>query len=232
MMTYTLSLGSLDIPCNITFKKVKNVNFRIKGDGSLRVSAPLNMNRQALIKIIHSKEQWIISHVTKIHEKECLYPPKWIDGERVSHLGQYYTIRIKAVESISMDGNHIIMPQRDNPDALKQLFFHWQKEEAKRLFSDLLNRYFNILFSNHHIRPHLKVKQMKSRWGSFSPKTHRIHLNQHLMGYPMASIEYVILHELTHLIYLNHSKKFYLHIKKYMPDYQQRIKALKLKKIN
>lgn len=228
---YTLKKGNLVIPCDMTFKRVKNVNFRIKGDGSLKVSAPLNMSKKELIRIIHSKEEWISNHVLKINENKSLYPSRWKSGNKVSYLGESYTILVSDVKDIFIDGKCLIMPNFKAAHLLERAFYAWQKQKAEKLFSQLLDQYFKRLFHNNEQKPRLKVKNMKSRWGSYSRKTHRIHLNQHLMGYPMASIEYVVLHELAHIICLNHSKEFYAIIERHMPDYRQRIKALKKKKI-
>ncbi len=72
----------------------------------------------------------------------------------------------------------------------------------------------------------VRIKSMKTRWGSCNYTKGYINLNLELIKKPKCAIEYVIFHELTHLIYPNHSKQFYSYISKYMPDWQERNKKL------
>ena len=68
---------------------------------------------------------------------------------------------------------------------------------------------------------------MKSRWGSFSARTNRIHLNQQLIFYPKLALEAVLAHEFAHVLVRNHSLKFYQVLLSWLPDYKERLKLLK-----
>jgi predicted metal-dependent hydrolase len=102
-----------------------------------------------------------------------------------------------------------------------------EEPEFRRILTGALNRLYPIVETFGVRMPSVTVRSMKTRWGSCSVHRGSIRLNSHLRFAPPESIDYVVLHELAHFLYPNHSKDFYGFIERYMPDWKQRKELLK-----
>ncbi|HHX93880.1 MAG TPA: M48 family metallopeptidase, partial [Tenericutes bacterium] len=102
----------------------------------------------------------------------------------------------------------------------------WYKNQAEIIFKERLDKIFSH-FEEKIPYPKLKIKKLKSKWGSCSIKTNSITLNQELIKYSIDIIDYVIIHELCHFIISNHSKHFWKYVKKYSPNYKDLRKNLR-----
>jgi predicted metal-dependent hydrolase len=102
-----------------------------------------------------------------------------------------------------------------------------EEPEFRRILTGALNRLYPIVETFGVRMPSVTVRSMKTRWGSCSVQRGSIRLNSHLRFAPPESIDYVVLHELAHFLYPNHSKDFYGFIERYMPDWKQRKELLK-----
>lgn len=95
-----------------------------------------------------------------------------------------------------------------------------EKLQAQELFQSRLDYWFETHFASRGlIKPALILRQMTSRWGSYSRKTHRVCLNYSLFRYPLELIDYVVVHELCHLVHHNHGKGFYLLLSSFLPNW-------------
>ena len=94
------------------------------------------------------------------------------------------------------------------------------------LYKEYLDRLFPIVGKYGAQHPTLRIRKMKTLWGSYSTRTHTITINQYLMKARPSLVEYVVLHELVHLLYPNHSKSFYDFLGTHMPDWKERKKTL------
>ena len=99
----------------------------------------------------------------------------------------------------------------------------WYKKEALKLFDTLLKKYCSIM--NLEINS-FTVKKLKSKWGSCDVIKKHITFNLELMKYPQSAVEYIVIHELAHLIEANHSKKFHNIVSLYMPEWKKEKKIL------
>lgn len=102
-----------------------------------------------------------------------------------------------------------------------------QKEQKREVLYELCQRYYPIIEQYGFAFPEVKIREMTSRWGSCRPTKGRITLNSKLLDKPRDAMEYVVLHELAHFVYPNHSKAFYQFIETYMPDWKDRERKLK-----
>ena len=102
----------------------------------------------------------------------------------------------------------------------------WLKEETLRIFDDRFIYIFNK-FEENIKSPIIKIRNMKTRWGVYNRKNHTITLNSRLIEYDIEKIDYVIVHELSHIIHFDHSKNFWNLVSKYCKDYKRIRKELK-----
>ncbi|ERK49075.1 M48 family metallopeptidase [Leptotrichia wadei] len=218
-------------------KKVKNINLRIKPNMEVYISVPMNLHRNYIENFIHSKEEWIKSVLKKIEDvKEKQKRFEYKTGEIHKFLGKEYilTVKIGNFNSVSLKNNtklnEIILTINENifenVDEKKKIMEKWYFENAKKLFPKFMEKWLEIL--DEHVEK-VTIKPMKTRWGSCNYVKKYVNLNTELIKRTPFEIEYVVLHELTHLKYPNHGKSFYNYIERYMPNYKIAEKMLNAK---
>ena len=121
--------------------------------------------------------------------------------------------------SINKDNHTITVKNEEELDK-------YLRKQAKDIYSNHLNYYYNK-FKENIPYPSLKIRKMTSRWGVCNTKTHNITLNLELMHYDVDCLDYVIVHELSHLIEANHSQLFWQVVSKYYPNYKSIRKKLR-----
>ena len=218
-------------------KKVKNINLRIKPNMEVYISVPMNLHRDYIENFIHSKESWIKSVLKKVEDvKEKQKGFEYKTGEIHRFLGKEYNLTVKTgnFNSVNLVNNekkpNIILTVNEdileNIDEKKKIMEKWYFEKAKKLFSQFMEKWLKIL--DEHVEK-VAIKPMKTRWGSCNYVKKYITLNTELIKRTPFEIEYVVLHELTHLKYPNHGKGFYNYVERYMSNYKIAEKMLNAK---
>lgn len=214
-------------------KKVKNINLRIKPNMEIYISAPMNLHSDYIENFIRSKEKWIKQVLQKIEEaKQNQLPSQYLSGEKHKYLGKEYELEVKQGNSnrVSLKEGKIILTVIsnifENSDEKKKVMEKWYFENAQKVFVNAIQKWLEILDESIE---KLSIKPMKSRWGSCNHVKRYINLNTELIKRTQFEIEYVVLHELTHLKYPNHGKGFYRYIENYMPNYKMAEKMLNAK---
>ncbi len=214
-------------------KKVKNINLRIKPNMEIYISAPMNLHSDYIENFIRSKEKWIKQVLQKIEEaKQNQLPSQYLSGEKHKYLGKEYELEVKQGNSnrVSLKEGKIILTVIsnifENSDEKKKVMEKWYFENAQKVFVNTIQKWLEILDESIE---KLSIKPMKSRWGSCNYVKRYINLNTELIKRTQFEIEYVVLHELTHLKYPNHGKGFYRYIENYMPNYKMAEKMLNAK---
>ena len=218
-------------------KKVKNINLRIKPNVEVYISVPMNLHRDYIENFIRSKESWIKSVLKKVEDvKEKQKGFEYKTGEIHNFLGKEYNLTVKTgnFNSVNLVNNekkpNIILTVNENIleniDEKKKIMEKWYFENAKKLFPQFMEKWLKIL--DEHVEK-VAIKPMKTRWGSCNCVKKYITLNTELIKRTPFEIEYVVLHELTHLKYPNHGKGFYNYIERYMSNYKIAEKMLNAK---
>ena len=218
-------------------KKVKNINLRIKPNMEIYISVPMNLHHDYIENFIRSKEGWIKSVLKKVEDvKEKQKGFEYKTGEIHKFLGKEYNLTVKTgsfngVNLVNNEKNpNIILTVNENilenTDEKKKIMEKWYFENAKKLFPQFMEKWLKIL--DEHVEK-VAIKPMKTRWGSCNYVKKYINLNTELIKRTPFEIEYVVLHELTHLKYPNHGKGFYNYIERYMPNYKIAEKMLNAK---
>ena len=218
-------------------KKVKNINLRIKPNMEIYISVPMNLHRDYIENFIRSKEEWIKSVLKKVEDvKEKQKGFEYKNGEIHKFLGKEYNLIVRTGNfngvSLKNDAKSNVMILTvnenifENIDEKKKVMEKWYFENAKKLFLKFMEKWLEILDENVE---KVAIKPMKTRWGSCNYVKKYINLNTELIKRTPFEIEYVILHELTHLKYPNHGKGFYNYIERYMPNYKVAEKMLNAK---
>ena len=209
----------------VTKKKIKNFIIRIYPDLRIAVSVPLYASNKDIENFIQSKKEWIETTLEKI--KLAKENKNTLKESSIKILGK--EIDKKIIESdlerirLTNTSIYIYSKEIDNTQIDKKLL-EWKVEKLKAILDEYLNKYTKLL--NRNI-DYYQIKKLSSAWGIYHKKENYISFNSDLIEKDIDCIEYVVLHELCHIFYMNHQKDFWALVKKYMPDYKVRRKNLK-----
>lgn len=214
-------------------KPVKNVNLRVKSDGTVCVSANNSVHTAFIDEFIRQNQKYILSALAKFEEKKKLMneaPKKYVSGENYTLLGKNLRLKVEEAieEAVYTDSIYVFLKVKDkNNFRHKEIMMdRWLKEYQMMVFKEMVDEEY-VLFQKYNVPyPELRVRHMTSRWGSCQPKRGIITLNSQLIKVPKDCIEYVVLHEFAHFIHPNHSKQFWDFVSRMMPDWKERKKAL------
>lgn len=203
-------------------KKYINISVR---NNEVFVSAPKRVPIYEIENVIKEKSDWVKQQLQNQHYKKS----EFVDNKLIWYKGLQYEVRIVEATKDEVDifGNTIILNVKNiDKEYAETVFNKWLYKEAKSIYTCEVSRWLDIMNEYNLSMPQIQIRKMKSRWGSCIPSKKKICLNIALMNTPVACMEYVVLHELTHFIEANHSKNFYLIVEKYMPDWKQRKQVL------
>ena len=208
-------------------KNVKNLTLKVKPSCEVILVAPYFVDDATLNNFIKKHKNWIQKKVEFFKSKQ-IFSKKYVNGEDFYYLGKKYILKIieSKDEKIEIDIKYcyLMTKDKDNFNKKEKIVKKWYKQKAKEIFYEIITKYQSIVQKD---ISKITIREMKTRWGSCNYQKGYINLNLELIKKPIFAIEYVIFHELTHLIYPNHSKAFYDYIKIHMPDWKQRKNALK-----
>ena len=209
----------------VTKKKIKNFIIRIYPDLRIAVSVPLYASNKDIENFIQSKKEWIETTLEKI--KVAKENKNTLKESSIKVLGK--EIDKKIIESdlerirLTNTSIYIYSKEIDNTQIDKKLL-EWKVEKLKTILDEYLNKYTKLLNIN---IDYYQIKKLSSAWGIYHKKENYISFNSDLIEKDIECIEYVVLHELCHIFYMNHQKDFWALVEKYMPDYKVRRKKLK-----
>ncbi len=221
-MDTSIQFGSKQINFHIVYSSRKTLGITVAPDLSVLVKAPIDSSIDKIKEKLLKKAPWIIrqqSFFLSFHPKTP--PRKYIGGETHLYLGRQYrlSIELNQVESVKLKGKFIEVKTLDKSKT-KELVKEWYLIHAKSKLTEIAKPLFEK-FKKYKVEPRSIVfRDMPTRWGSCTPKG-KIILNPELIRAPRACIEYVIIHELCHLIYHDHKKKFIELQTKEMPDWER-----------
>jgi len=207
-------------------RRSRSITFTIDEQG-LRVGAPWRAGRIAIEKLLHENGDWVLE---KLSDWQARRPPRrtWREGETLMMLGEPLELECKGdVPGIRMADGRLIVGSMGtpSPDDIKVRIVGWLQQEALRCFQDRAGHYAPALGIG---RPDVRLSNGKTRWGSCHIGG-RIRLNWRLIQMPMRLVDYVIVHELAHLVEMNHSPRFWKIVAGVLPDYVDRKTDLRIK---
>ena len=193
-------------------KKNKNTYIRIKKDMTIQVTTYYFTNDRAIAKLIEENK-------SKIKKMLDMQQVKNENNEGFFYLGKKYDMVYVEYCEISFGENKVFINKKTNIN-------EWYKKQAKVLFKEHLEQ-IHKRFSRNIPYPNLRIRKMTTRWGVCNVKTKTITLNLELIKRDLKYLDYVIIHELSHLIYANHSSYFWQLVEENMPEYKKYRKEMK-----
>ena len=195
------------------------------------VSVPIQADFEWIHNFVNDKKGWIGKQIDK-YKKSAGYNnlTNLKSGTSTQFLGKDLRVFLVASEEDNVVLNEksvtIYLKNVDNKDRENWLFSNWWRGRAEVVYHQLVNQFMHIFERHGIVKPQIVIKKMKTLWGSCSKHLNKITLNEYLLKADIRCIEYVVLHELTHLIYNAHNKDFYDFLTIYMPDWKERKKRL------
>lgn len=217
----TIVLDGKSIEYVFEHKRVKNINMRIRNDGSIYISAPYYVSQKKAESLLLSKGDFILKGLDSISRRptESCHSP-------VIEAGSYFTI---LGNRISIDEvARIIEADYNDKEKFQKRYEAYRRQELQRITEDICREvypYFKIRTGRDY--PEIKYRQMTSRWGVCMPGKNRITFSYNLFETPIECIRYVVCHEFTHFLVLNHSDKFYKELSKTYPNYEEARRILR-----
>lgn len=225
-MIKRIILGKRTIEYELIRKNVKNINLRIKVDGSIHVSANKYVPVTAIENFIIQKEEVILKSIERFEAKKVEDDVIYILGKKTAiykdvaepgKTGILYngeTVRLKLLDTNNEESSKYF---------LRKLIEHVSEEILMRSFNDV----YEICKGLTKSKPVLKMGFRKTVWGTCHAQKNQIILNRKLVMLPRECIEAVIIHEFCHFASIGHDKKFYDTMTKYLPDWKHRNKILR-----
>jgi len=226
-MTTQINLG--DIAVDVVFKNIKNIHLGVyPPDGKVRIAAPARMSLDTLRVFVISKLTWIRQQQKKLRDQARETPREFLDRESHYLWGTRYLLKVieedAAPTVVLKPGTMILRVRPGTSEEKKQAIVSgWYRQQIKTAVSELTAKWEPIL----GVRvERVFVQRMKTRWGGCNTDSHTIRLNTELAKKPRECLEYIIVHELVHLLERHHTERFTALMDEHLPQWRQLRKLL------
>lgn len=210
----------------IVRKNRKTIGIKVIDGGEVIVTSPFGISEKIIRNIIKDKEEWILGKVRLMKEAEILEKKEIKNGSKLRLLGR--ELDLELLETGSIEKNYKIEngkikvfmgPRGIVRDRIDEIY----RMEARRILGERTNIYSKVIGA----KPNkIFIKNQKTLWGSCSSRRN-INYNYRIIMAPIEIIDYIVVHELCHLVHMNHSKNYWNTVKSILPDYKERRKWLK-----
>lgn len=205
-------------------KVTGRVQIKVHPDCRVVAAAPKGTDDQSVLEAVKQRARWVYEQLRDFRaQNEHLIPRRYVSGESYFYLGKQHVLKV--IESPDqkpgvklLRGKLEVSVRHKSPGKVRDLLNDWYKERAREVFSRRLDALLEQTFWVQE-RPAFRTRVMQTRWGSCSPKG-CLTLNPHLVKAPRECIDYVLLHELCHIVEHNHSDRFYRLMKQVMPGWE------------
>ncbi len=229
-----IDLGAIngEVSVNVYRKKIKNVHLKVFRSLEISLSVPEQVPQEWIEKFLIERTSWIDEQITKYKKSSGYNNLTSIrNGSSTQFLGKDMRIYKEAslINGVQVDEKKVTLYLKDikDEDLAQKVFSKWWRITAADIYQQIVDELYDSIFKKYDVaKPVVSIKKMKTLWGSCTPTKSKITLNEYLLKADIRCIQYVALHELTHLLYPNHSSEFYDFLTVQMPDWKERKKRL------
>lgn len=218
----TITLGAITI--DVELKDIKNVHLSVyPPKGRVRIAAPLRMNLDTIRIYAISKLSWIKTQQKKFQSQVREAPREFLSKEGHYYLGNRYLLKViehNAPPEINIKHKTIELRVRPNTDLEKRkaIMDEWYRVQLKEMVPVVIAKWEKTMGVSLN---EFAIKKMKTKWGTCNREAKRIWLNLELAKKPFHCIEYIIVHELVHLLERNHNERFVAYMNQFLPEWKQ-----------
>lgn len=213
-----------DISYNLVKRNRKTISIYIERDGCVQVMAPEHMSIDNIENAIELKRPWIYSKLTeREYYNESVVKREFVNGETFLYLGRNYRLEIVEEQDVPLKMYHgEFSLNRKELKKARDIFKQFYKEKGMKKILDRVNHYKKVM----DVEPkQVRIIDLGNRWGSCT-NNETINFHWKILMAPLKIIDYVVVHELAHLIHNNHSPEFWSIVDRALPDYHERIQWL------
>ncbi len=254
-MNDDIRIMSEEVKFELVRSKRKTLSIAVYPDKSIIVRAPLEVSLREIKKRVQRRKGWINRQIQYFEQFEPrTLPRQYVNGEEHFYLGRRYRLKINDLNQsengqapharassqitrgkvILKNGCLVIQSFNQTPKDVSELLDRWYRQKANNHFGEIFEQRWQDFKNSRAVngryplpKPNLKIRKMKTRWGSMSVKR-SLTLNLELIKVPKECIEYVVAHELCHLLHHNHGAGFYRLLDTFLPDWTARKQRLEL----
>ena len=222
MSKQQLNIG--DISVDVEFKDIKNIHMSVYPPiGRVRIAAPAHMNIDTIRLYAIAKLDWIKKQQKKLQSQERETPREYLERESHYVWGRRYLLKVlEADQTPTLELKHNQMVLTVRPDAGREkredVVASWYRDQLRLAMSPLIAKWEPLLGVKSN---RIFIQRMKTKWGSCNPHSRSIRLNSELAKKSPECLEYVIVHELVHLLEPTHNQRFVALMDKFMPQWRQ-----------
>ncbi|MEI6543623.1 MAG: SprT family zinc-dependent metalloprotease [Methylococcales bacterium] len=220
-MVTQIHLGEMAV--DVVFKDIKNIHLSVyPPEGKVRISAPLRLNIDTIRVFAITKLAWIRQQQAKLRAQHRETPREYLNRESHYVWGKRYLLKVielDALPKIELDHHQIQLHVRPaTTQEQKQILIeHWYRETIKDAIQSLIMKWEPIMGVKVE---RFFVQRMKTRWGSCNPLAKSIRLNTDLAKKPPECLEYIVVHEMTHLLEPSHNQRFISLMDEFLPKWR------------
>ena len=210
-------------------KAVKRLNLRVRGDGTVHLSIPTRTTVAEAEAFLRDHEEWVLAALSRMEKRAEAHPTAETVGDSLSYLGGKLEVvwrsELPARVEADMVNRRLTVFLFDpyDPDMRAAAIETFEIAETRKLVTALVERYYPLFAARGVPYPKaIRVKVMKTRHGSCSAAKGYLNFSSRLCEYPVAFIEYVVVHELCHFLEANHSDRFWREVERVLPDWETR----------
>ena len=206
-------------------RKMKNIYLKVEKNADVVVSAPPRTPNYIIKKLVQENIDEIKLRRTNIL-KNGHTVKNYVTGEKHYIFGKELTLEVRLGDKnkVTLSNDKLYLSVKDKHQDREQIVTRELRKVVYNKCLEFLNKYEKLM--NVHVEQ-LRIKKMKTRWGTCNIEAKRIWINYELVKYPVECLEHTIVHELTHLLETNHTSRFYTLLGKYYPNYRENDKLIK-----
>jgi len=211
------------IPVDVTRKSIKHVHLSVyPPNGKVRISAPSHMKPETIRVFAISKLGWIKKQQAILKKQERETPREYLNQESHYYLGRRFLMKLvdhQQSAGILIKHGKIVVNQRGEsaPEKARNVLQIWYRDEIRRIGGELIKKWepkIDVKVSD------FGIKLMKTKWGTCNPTEKRIWLNLELAKKPIECIEYIVVHEIVHILERKHNDNFVRLMNKHLPKWK------------
>lgn len=212
-----------DIRIKLRRKSIKNLRLSVHPpEGEVRISVPNGVSDDAAIRFIKSKMEWIRNQRSRLKRSHTEEQKEYITGERHSYLGKDYMLELRITsgkQRVLLENVKMILFLRDGHTREKRekLINEWYREQMKEIVPRYINKWEPIM--GVEVKD-FGIKSMRTRWGTCNIRDKRIWINLKLAARDESLLEFIVVHEMTHLLERLHNDRFKMLMTEFIPNWR------------
>lgn len=220
----TASWGARDFEYVLRLESRRDLLITVHPDLRVDVAAPRSRSVDEVVRRVHARRSWIARQLRAFEEQPKVTPHRFVPGESCWYLGRQYRLRVEREgQGVALQGGQLIVrvaPGHGSAE-IRAAIIGWYRRRARAVFSARAERLQRSIGLLSGLDWTLRVRHMQRRWGSCTARG-TITMNPTLVQVPPSCVDYVLAHEMVHLLESTHSRRFYRLLGRAMPDWERR----------